>query len=169
MSISGKLNGQYTQKRNELDAPCKGLPYQRYPKVLMKGVVDNATRCLNQLPAEDGLSYRISPMSLVTGIGPIYYNKLITSMGVYGQAFEDNNPTNTNAPRSVRAIALSMSLNENGYFTFMSLDTGKKINRRKFTELPITEAVIKRVEFLAEEEGQPKSKMGALCSNGKSG
>ena len=58
------------------------------------------------------------------------------------------------------AIALSMSPNENGYFTFMSLDTGKKINRRKFTELPITETVIKRVEFLAEEECQPKIKNG---------
>ena len=65
-----------------------------------------------------------------------------------------------NAPRSVGAIALSMSPNENGFFRFMSLDTGEKINRRKFTELPITEVVIKRVEAIAEREGQPKIKNG---------
>ena len=63
-----------------------------------------------------------------------------------------------NAPQSIGAIALSMSPNKNGFFRFVSLDTGKKINRRKFTELPITEAVIKRVEAITEREGQPKIK-----------
>jgi hypothetical protein len=42
----------------------------------------------------------------------------------------------------------------------MNLTTGRVLNRRKYQELPITEAVIRQVESLALAEGQPKIKNG---------
>jgi hypothetical protein len=37
--------------------------------------------------------------------------------------------------------------------SLLSLETGKKVTRRKFTEMPIMESVIKQVEAMAVEDG----------------
>ena len=56
--------------------------------------------------------------------------------------------------RSVPGIALLPSNNSGGFF-FMSLYTGKKLHAYVWTELPIDEDVIERVEYLANKENQP--------------
>jgi hypothetical protein len=38
-------------------------------------------------------------------------------------------------------------------YKFLSLSTGKKVTRRKFTEMPITDSVIKKVEEMAVNDG----------------
>ena len=43
--------------------------------------------------------------------------------------------------------------NLQGSYKFLSLATGKKVTRRKFTEMPITESVIKQVEAMAVKDG----------------
>ena len=58
--------------------------------------------------------------------------------------------TNDNTPRSVPAIALSMS-NSTGEHYFMSLHSGKRIHGFQWDELPIDDHVIEIVEALAEE------------------
>jgi hypothetical protein len=123
-------------------------------------LVNTSIRSLNQTPAQNGISDRISPLTLVTGKGNIDYNNLKLAFGSYVQVLEDNDRTNTTAPRSIGAIALSISPNENGHYRFMNLNTGKVVNRRKYQELPITDAVIRQVEQLALAEGQPKIKNG---------
>ncbi len=40
-----------------------------------------------------------------------------------------------------------------GSYKFLSLSTGKKVTRRKFTEMPITDSVIKKVEEMAVKDG----------------
>ena len=67
----GEIERSVRTTKETTRCTVQGLPYKRYPRLLMKGVIDNATRCLNQLPADDDLSDRISPVSLVTGMGPI--------------------------------------------------------------------------------------------------
>ncbi len=42
--------------------------------------------------------------------------------------------------------------NLQGSYKFMSLTTGKKIARRKFTEMPMTEAVMKQIKKLAMKD-----------------
>jgi hypothetical protein len=69
--------------------------------------------------------------------------------------FEDNDPTNTIKSRSVGAIALTATGNESGDYYFMSLATGARISRHNWTELPITDTAIARVESMAANEGQP--------------
>ena len=63
--------------------------------------------------------------------------------------------------RSVPAIALQES-NDFGGFYFMSLKTGKRIHSNKWSQLPIREDVVKKVQHLADLENQPKMKRGEL-------
>jgi hypothetical protein len=64
-------------------------------------LVNTCIRSLNQTPAQDGISDRISPLTLVTGKGNIDYNKLKLAFGTYVQVLEDNNTTNTTAPSAL--------------------------------------------------------------------
>jgi hypothetical protein len=75
--------------------------------------------------------------------------------GSYVQVFEDNDPSNTLQSRSLGAIALTPTGNANGDYNFMSLATGAKIARHRWTVLPMTDTAIARVEALAFNEDQP--------------
>jgi hypothetical protein len=46
--------------------------------------------------------------------------------------------------------------NLQGSNKFLSLATGKKVTRRKFTEMPVTDTVIKQVEEVAVKDGAVK-------------
>ncbi len=43
--------------------------------------------------------------------------------------------------------------NLQGSYKFLSLSTGKKVSQRKFTEMPIIDSVIKKVEEMAVKDG----------------
>ncbi len=43
--------------------------------------------------------------------------------------------------------------NLQGSYKFLSLSTGKKVTQRKFTEMPITDSVIKKVEEMGVKDG----------------
>jgi hypothetical protein len=75
--------------------------------------------------------------------------------GAYAQIFKSNDPTNTNKSRSVGAIALTATGNDSSDYYFMSLATGACISRHQWTELPITDIAIARVEAITKHEGQP--------------
>jgi len=49
----------------------------------------------------------------------------------------------------LRAIALSPTCNEQGGHYFLSLDSGKRLNRYSWTELPIPNEVIAQIHCLA--------------------
>merc|ERR1712214_141743 len=58
--------------------------------------------------------------------------------------------------RSLGAIALGPSLGQSSGYYFMNLNTGKRIHRRSWTELPMPNEVIKRVEYLGKKDNQPE-------------
>ena len=64
--------------------------------------------------------------------------------------------TNSNEARSVGAIALYPSGNAQHTWHFMSLNTGKRLHRRDWTPLPMSEENITRVHALAGKEGRSK-------------
>jgi hypothetical protein len=76
------------------------------------------------------------------------------------QANEDNNPTNTNAPRTIDAIYLRPMPNAaQGGHEVMNLETGRVVTATKVTELPMTQFVMKAVEKMAEEQGEKSLKI----------
>ena len=64
--------------------------------------------------------------------------------------------TNSNEPRSVKAIALYPSGNAQHTWYFMSLNTGKRLHRRNWTPLPMGEEIITRVHALVEKKGRSR-------------
>ena len=141
--------------KETMRATAHGLPYRRLPKIMIVELVAMATRCLNGFPKEDGVSEHMSPYSIVTGRSRVDYNKIPLEFGSYVQLLDRS--VNTIRSRTIGAIALNPTGNENGAYRFMSLKTGQIITKGpgSWTEVPITDIAIARVEALAKQEGQP--------------
>ena len=132
---------------------CHAVPYNRYTKLMVTSLVATATYWLNAFPSKTGVSTTLSPANIVLGRSNPDFNHNKIIFGSYALTYTGT--TNNMKARSVPAIALGPS-NEWGGYYFMSLYTGKRLHSYSWTELPIDQDVIDRVEDLAEEEGQPE-------------
>lgn len=141
--------------KERIRSTVHGLPFKRLPKLMLMEIAKKGIQDLNMFPNKNSVCKHTSPVSLITGQQTPNYNAMKIEFGSYAQVFEDNDPTNTNKARTLGAIALTSTGNENGDHYFMSLSTGARISRRNWTELPITDIAIARVEALAVAEGQP--------------
>ncbi len=110
----------YPEIKERLRTCAHGIPFQRLPKLLLRHMVDDAVRCLNQFPWKNGISADMSPAALVTGHLPPNFNSMLLKFGIYVQIFEDNNPTSTPRAHSLGAIALNPTGNAQGDFYFLS-------------------------------------------------
>ena len=131
---------------------CHSVPYKRYTKLMVYGLIDSTIYWLNSFPSKGGASQTISPAGIVTGRNSPDFNNKYIPFGAYAWAYTKT--TNTMEMRRVPGIALGPS-NEWGGQYFMSLYTGKKIHSYDWVETPIDEDVISRVEELAQSEEQP--------------
>ena len=136
-------------------ATAHGLPYCCVLKLMIIELVAMATRCLNGFPKDDGVSEHMSPHSIVAGQARMDYNKIPLEFGSYIQLLDHS--VNTICSRTIGAIALNPTGDENGTYCFMSLKTGQVITKGpgSWTEVPITDIAIACVEALAKHEGQP--------------
>ena len=131
-----------------------GLPFTKLPKLMIVELVGQAIRNLNQFPIKDGISNTLSPLTLMTGAPKPDFNKIKLEFGQYVQVFEDNDPSNTTKSRSTGAITfMPVGVNQDNYY-FMSLTTGKRLNRNQWNELPMPQGAIHRVHEIATKEGQ---------------
>ena len=132
-----------------------GLPFRRLPILLLRSMVEEAVRCLNLFPWPAGISSTLSPSSIVTGEARPDYTTMKIEFGAYAQLFDDVTPSNTPHTRSFGAIALGPTGNAQGAYHFLSLASGARVSCHRWTELPITDSAIARVEALALHQGQP--------------
>ncbi len=68
----------------------------------------------------------------------------------------DPDITNTLDTRTKWGFCMGPMGNLQGSYKFLLLTTGRKVTRRKFTEMPVTEAVIRQVEAMAVKSGAVK-------------
>lgn len=117
------------------------------PKIMIMKLTKSVLFWLNSVPPTNGISSTQSPRQIVTG-HTIDYNKHCRyHFGEYVQTHEEhNNSLNT---RTIGAIALRPTGNHQGGYYFMSLVTGRVVNRLHATKLPMPIEVITRVENLA--------------------
>jgi hypothetical protein len=102
---------------------------------------------LNAFPPTDGISDNVSQRLIVTG-QPIQYDRHCRfDFGEYVQTHEEHD--NSMTSRTVGALALRPTGNEQGSYFFFSLSTGRVINRLRATRLPMPSEVIDRVHLLA--------------------
>eukprot|EP00980_Cylindrotheca_fusiformis_P014198 scaffold3734_cov176-Cylindrotheca_fusiformis.AAC.1 len=108
---------------------------------------------MNLLPHPNGISQDFSPRTLVTGRRVDFDVDLrVPSIGSYCEVHDHPAITNTETERTTTAIALTATGNLSGSYYFLSLQTGRRIKRSRWTEKPITEEVIQRVHTLANAE-----------------
>ncbi|MGC9176782.1 MAG: hypothetical protein ACP5F1_06890 [Thermoplasmata archaeon] len=95
----------------------------------------------------------MSPHVILGGRNIDYNKHCQIPFGAYVQAVQENNPKNTNAPRTIDAIYLRPVDNIQGGHELMDLNSGRLITLPRVVEIPITNLVIKAVESMAEEQG----------------
>ena len=125
-------------------------------------MIVHSIRTRNMFPSPDGISDTLSPLSIVTGAGKVDYNHLKLEFGTYVQIFNDNQPTNTMAPRTTGAIALNSVRNSKGDYYFLNLETGRRVSRHQWTVLPMPHSVIQQVHLLALKDKMPLLRQQSL-------
>ena len=128
------------------------MPFTKIPKLLTIHTVLQGTRLLNYFPSKGGVSASISSMSIMSGEILNYKKHLSLQVGQYCQVHEEESPRNSQHPRTKGAIVLGPSGNVQGGYRFMALNTGQKITRYSWTEVPMPDTVIARVNQLGADQ-----------------
>ena len=116
------------------------LPFQKVPARLIVEMAKASVFWLNGLPQKNGLYSELSPRTIVTGQKLDFKRHCRFQFGEYVQTHEEH--ANSMSPRTVGALALCPTGNAQGSFYFMSLSTGRVLNRLCGTALPMPDDVV---------------------------
>ena len=123
------------------------LPYKWVPRTMLIHLTKNSVlwfKCA--FPARDGVSSKHSPRYIMTGQELSYSRHVQLEFGEYVQTHEEH--TNEMMERTLGAICLGPTGNQQGSHWFLSLSTGARIVWHHWTQLPLPrEAIIQVNEF----------------------
>eukprot|EP00816_Leptocylindrus_hargravesii_P012768 CAMPEP_0196825502 /NCGR_PEP_ID=MMETSP1362-20130617/93091_1 /TAXON_ID=163516 /ORGANISM="Leptocylindrus danicus, Strain CCMP1856" /LENGTH=337 /DNA_ID=CAMNT_0042205941 /DNA_START=1969 /DNA_END=2982 /DNA_ORIENTATION=- len=109
---------------------------------------------------------RISPSTIVEGCRSSDPNKLTLPFGTFVQlTINSNFPTNTVKQHTVDAICLGPLGNTQGTYSFMSLDTGRRLHGRSWKRCIPDQTVIERVHALGRKQRMPEMKYGPIVEH----
>jgi hypothetical protein len=137
------------------------LPFTQLTARMIIELVYYSTFWLNSFPAEGGVSDTLSPRAIVTGMQLDYNKHCRLEYGTYVQTHEEHD--NSMATRTTGAIALRPTGNMQGGYYFLSLTTGRVLNRNHWTPLPMPADVIDRIHVLARRN--PANAKGLAFAN----
>jgi len=122
------------------------LPYRKIPKKMRIALIHYVVFWMNNTPNE---GQDESPREMITGEQKLDY-KIVCRIpfGGYAQVHEDSEVTNTMKQGITGGMNLGHS-NMQGGHKFLSLETGEILVRRKWTELPVPNEVISRLDELS--------------------
>ncbi len=152
--------GEIEQKIRVIKERTRGafntLPYKKLPRIMVIELLYFCVMWMNSFPVKSGISEKWSPKKLVSCTKLDAKLHCRAPFGLYCEMHIDQDITNTLEPRTNWAICMGPTGNLQGSYKFLSLVTGKKVTGRKFTEMPVTDAVIKQVEEMAVKDGAVK-------------
>jgi len=128
------------------------LPFKKFPALVVVHMVYFSVFWLNSFPAKQGISSKTSPRTIITGYTIDFNAHCRLEFGAYVQTHESH--SNDMNPRTIGAICLGPRGNIQGGYNFMSLVTGERIHRRRWTSLPMPEEVIVRIGEMASSNNQ---------------
>jgi hypothetical protein len=130
------------------------LPFKKLPNAVIKALIYNVTMWMNALVSKQGVSDVYSPRELLlrTQLDTSVHAK--ATFGSYCEAYSRPKQTNSQEERTTSCICLGPTGNFQGTYKFLNLNTGEVIKRAEFTELPMPDSVIKKVEFWADRDKQ---------------
>ncbi len=120
------------------------LPYETMPKLMVIELMHFCVMWMNSFPVKSGVSKKWSPRELVSRHKLDAKLHCKAPFGSYCEVHVDPDITNTMEPRTKWAIYLGLTGNRQGSYK----TTGNKIIRRNFTEMQLTESMIKQVKQL---------------------
>jgi hypothetical protein len=122
-------------------------PFKHFPPRMIIEMVFLNVVWLNAFPHKLGISQTLSPRTIVTGLGIDYHKHCCIEYGQYVQTQEKHD--NTMTTRTIGALALRPTGNQQGGYYFYSVMSGQRLHRTHWTELPMHAEVRDRVHALA--------------------
>ena len=126
------------------------LPFQKIPARLVIEMAKTAMFWLNAFPVMGGASQDLSPRTILTGQQVDYKHHCHFQFGEYTQTHEEHN--NSMNLRTVGALALCPVGNGQGSFYFLSIATGRVLNRLHAMALPMPDDVIDKLHKMARQQ-----------------
>ena len=124
------------------------------PRVMVRELIMQGNEFLNAFGTKDTIADGLSPRNIIDNLPHVDYNDLKYEFGQYVQIHVTEKVTNTMKSRTIGAIVLGPRKIQ-GRYNYMSLETGVVIDGRVVAVLPLTVAVIERVESLGQKQDQP--------------
>ena len=129
---------------------------------MITAAAEIANTMLNDVPAFDGVSSTISPVTIITGRPPTNLAHLCLNFGDYVHLTVETLPYNSMKPCTIPCITLHPTLNSQDSYYFMDLHTGRRCHGCTWQRLPITADVITAVDKLARDQQQPHMNDGTI-------
>ena len=126
------------------------MPFHKVPARLVIEMAKTAVFWFNAFPVLGGASRDLSPRTILTGQKVDYKRHCRFQFGDYTQTHEELN--NSMNPRTVGALALRPVGNGQGSFYFLSVATGRVLNRLHATALPMPDGIIDKIHQMARQQ-----------------
>ena len=126
------------------------MPFHKVPARLVIEMAKTAVFWLNAFPVSKGVSRDLSPRTILTGQKVDYKRHCRFQFGEYTQTHEEHN--NSMNPRTVGGLALRPVRNGQGSFYFLSVATGRVLNRLHATALPMPDDIIDKIHRMARQQ-----------------
>eukprot|EP00957_Ditylum_brightwellii_P183278 13960761-Ditylum_brightwellii.AAC.1 len=104
------------------------LPFKKIPNIIITEMVTFSIIWLNAFPPKSRILSTFSQRLIICGSNLSYMQHCKIPFGAYVQTLEENLPTNSMANRTIGTIALGPSMNLQGEYKFMNLETGQLIH-----------------------------------------
>ena len=114
------------------------------------------TLWLNAFPVKSGVYETLSPREILLRWRMDAKKHCRVLPGSYCEVHDKPNPYNTTVSHTHKGIALGPTGNIQGSVKFYCLNTGRVLKRRAFTEIPMSTAVIAKVNKIGKKENQGK-------------
>jgi hypothetical protein len=126
------------------------LQFTNQPAQLIVEMVYTSVFWLYSFPNRYGISTQYSPRTIVAGQQIDYNNHCQMEFGTYVQTHEYHD--NSMLSQTTGAIALWPTGDTQGGYYFLSLTSGRRLNRYNWTVLPMPQDVINCVSILARHQ-----------------
>jgi hypothetical protein len=127
------------------------LPYNLLPKLMIIELTHFCVMWMNSFLVKSGISEKWSRREIVSRHRLDAKLHFKVPFGVYCEVHVDPDIMNRMEPRTIWGICLGPKGNMQGSYKFLSLTTRKKVTGRKFTEMPLTVSVIRRINSLVRK------------------
>ena len=130
-------------------------PYKYIPCLMVVHLVRNTIFWLNAFPVDNRWSSKHSPHYIMTGKHLDYNKHVHAEFGEYVQTHEEHD--SDMHEQTVSAVCLGPTGNQQGGHYFMSLATGVRLVRSRWTPLPMPCEAQSRVESFGRKQNMPKT------------